>query len=146
MNDALYYANRIVLAYKPRAIVLYEGDNDIAQGISPKIIRDTFLEFVDFVHNDQPASRIYFLSIKPSLSRWEVWEEMKKANKLIEKECLKNTRLTYVDISTPMLNEYGLPKAEIFLPDNLHMNKAGYEIWTNTLKPILMDNEIESEQ
>ena len=34
MNDALHYADRIALAYKPRAIVVYEGDNDIAQGIA----------------------------------------------------------------------------------------------------------------
>ena len=146
MNDALFYSDRIVLQYKPRAVIVYEGDNDIAQGISPRKIRDTFSEFVDLIHYEMPECRIYFLSIKPNLSRWEMWEDMKKVNKLIEKICLKNSLLTYVDISTPMLNEYGLPKAEIFLPDNLHMNKAGYTIWTNTLKPVLMESEFKFER
>lgn len=143
MNNALHYADRIVLPYEPRAVVLYEGDNDIAQGISPKQINDTFNEFVKVVHSGLPNCRIYFLSIKPSISRWEMWSKMVKTNKLIENECAKDSRLTYVDIATPMLNEQGLPKKEIFLEDNLHMNSKGYEIWTNTLKPILLETELE---
>jgi len=35
MNDALHYVDRIVIPYKPRAVAVYEGDNDIADGISP---------------------------------------------------------------------------------------------------------------
>ena len=28
MNDVLHYLDRVALAYKPRAILIYEGDND----------------------------------------------------------------------------------------------------------------------
>src|ERR1700691_1423201 len=35
MSDIAQYANRIVVAYKPRAVVVYAGDNDLAGG-SPK--------------------------------------------------------------------------------------------------------------
>ena len=43
MNDALFFVERIAIRYKPRAILLYEGDNDLAQGISPELILETFL-------------------------------------------------------------------------------------------------------
>ena len=33
MNDVLYYAERVAIPYRPRAILVYEGDNDIACGI-----------------------------------------------------------------------------------------------------------------
>jgi len=145
VNDVLFYANRIVLPYKPRAIVLYEGDNDVAQGISPSKIKDTFLEFIEIIYEELPDCRIYFLSIKPSVSRWEKWEQMSSVNKLIENECSTNPLLTYIDIATPMLNEQGTPKEEIFQLDNLHMNQVGYAIWVDILKPILMRNELKLE-
>ena len=142
MNDALYYTDRIVLPYEPRAVVIYEGDNDIVQGISPQHISNTFIEFVKVVHSQLPNCRIYFLSIKPSKSRWKMWSNMIEANELIENECEKNSLLNYVDIATPMLNEEGLPKKEIFLADKLHMNSKGYEIWMNTLRSILLETEL----
>lgn len=145
MNDVSYYANRIILPYEPRAVVIYEGDNDIAQGMSPSRIVTTFNKLIKSIHNELPKCRIYFLSIKPSISRWNLWEDMQKTNKLIEKECSKNVLLTYVDVASPMLNENGLPRKDIFLEDNLHMNSVGYNIWKNVLKPILLESELNYE-
>lgn len=142
MNDALYYSDRIVLPYKPRAIVVYEGDNDVGQGISPKKIADTFHKFVEKVHKHLPECRIYFLSIKPSISRWRLWPKMKEANSLIAIECSKDKRLTFVDVSSGMLNGEGKPQNKIFKKDKLHMNRYGYVIWLDKLKPILMESEL----
>jgi len=145
MNDALYYTNRIILPYEPRAVVIYEGDNDVAQGVSPRRIVTTFNKLIKSIYNKRPNCRIYFISIKPSISRWHLWEDMQKTNKLIEKECSKNELLTYVDVASPMLNENELPRNNIFLEDNLHMNSAGYSIWKNVLKPILLESELNYE-
>ncbi len=145
MNDALHYADRIVLPYRPRAIVLYEGDNDIAQGIKPKTIADTFRLFVDKIHGELPECRIYFLSIKPSIKRWHLWPKMKKANRLIAAACSKDERLTYVDVASGMLNDEGNPRKEIFQEDDLHMTRAGYILWQNALKPILLEAELQYE-
>ena len=145
MNDALHYADRIVLPYRPRAIVLYEGDNDVAQGIRPQTIADTFRLFVDKIHEELPECRIYFLSIKPSIKRWQLWLKMKKANRLIAAECSKDKRLTYVDVASAMLDERGNPRVEIFQEDDLHMTRSGYTLWQNTLKPILSETELQYE-
>ncbi len=146
MNDALYFTDRIVLPYEPRAIVVYEGDNDIAQKITPKKILNTFRLFVTEVHTELPQCRIYFLSIKPSISRWSLWQKMEKANNLIAQECSKDQRLTFVDVSSNMLDKEGKPQKELFLEDDLHMTKAGYLIWKDILKPILIEAELQFEQ
>jgi lysophospholipase L1-like esterase len=39
----------------------------------------------------------------------------------------------FVDVWTPMLDENGEPKKDIFLGDRLHMNAEGYKIWRETL-------------
>jgi len=142
MNDALHYADRIVLAYKPRALVLYEGDNDVAQGISPETITDTFRKFVAKVHKELAECRIYVLAIKPSIRRWEMWPAMKQTNGLLAEACAKDKRLTYVDVASGMLAEDGMPRKEIFKQDNLHMTREGYLIWRDALRPVLMKSAL----
>jgi lysophospholipase L1-like esterase len=137
MNDVLHYADRIVLPYKPRAIVLYEGDNDAAKGIPAAKILETFRALVAKVHAAQPDCRFYVLPAKPSPSRWHLWPAMQEANNLIAGECAKDGRMTFVDIASPMLSADGTPIPELFKKDQLHMNRAGYEIWRNTLRPVL---------
>ena len=66
--DSTYYVGRIVVPYRPRMIVLYAGDNDLASGRSPEQVADEFKEFVERVRRDLPAVRIAFMSIKPSSS------------------------------------------------------------------------------
>ena len=142
MNDALYFANRIVIRYEPRAVIVYEGDNDIAQGIEPETIVDRFRSFTEKIHKKLPKCRIYFISIKPSIKRWELWPKMKEANGRIAAECAKDERLIFVDVAPGMLDEEGKPRKEIFKKDDLHMTAAGYAIWKNTLMPILALREL----
>jgi len=141
MNDAVYYTERIVTVYEPRAVVLYEGDNDIWLGISPQQVAERFAVFVTKIHEALPDTRIYVLSIKPSIARWEVWPQMKEANRLIEKACLSDVLLTYTDVSSAMLDETGQPRREIFQPDMLHLNESGYAIWKAALLPVLLEKE-----
>lgn len=141
MYDVLYYADKIVLPYKPRAIVLYEGDNDIAHNVKPEKVASTFQDLVKKVHAELPECRIYFISIKPSISRWKIWPKMADANALIKDICEKDTRMIYVDVATNMLNEKGMPKKELFKKDNLHMVRDGYIIWRDTIRPLIIPKE-----
>lgn len=145
MNDVLFFADRIVLPYQPRAIVLYEGDNDIAEGVAPEKIKDTFLKLVEKIHNPLPDTRFYILSIKPSISRWKLWPQMQAANQMIQQTCEADPRLTYVDVASGMLDSSGRPKADIFVEDELHMNAKGYVIWRDILRPVLIQKELEHE-
>ena len=146
MNDALHFADRVVIPYKPRAILLYEGDNDIAQGISPQEILQTFGAFVKKVRKALPKVRIYVLSIKPSPSRWRMWGRMMQANSLLGRVCARYSFLTYIDIATPMLNSSGKPKGDIFLSDKLHMNREGYLIWKKAVRSVLVKKELKYEK
>lgn len=145
MNEALYYADRIVIPYKPRAVVVYEGDNDIAQKVSPQKVAETTRAFVAKVHESLPDCRIYFLSIKPSIKRWSMWPKMVEANKLIEEICAEDDRLTYIDVATVMLDDEGQPQKNLFKEDDLHMTRDGYVLWRDQVRPVLVENELEFE-
>lgn len=141
MHDALHFAERAVLPCKPRAILLYEGDNDIGAGILPEQIVDTFRHFVAKVHSHLPETRIYVIAVKPSILRWRFWPAIQQTNHLLALECQQNDKLTFIDIATPMLTADGLPRPELFCIDQLHLNRPGYELWRDTIRPILVTRE-----
>ncbi len=142
MNDALYWIDTLVLKYKPRAIVIYEGDNDIGTfHVTPEEFLATFKTLASRIHTELPETRIYFLAVKPSIFHRNAWEEMKRANGLTRSYCETRQWLTFVDVASPMLNNRGNPRADIFEVDGLHLNTQGYAIWTSVLKPILLEHE-----
>ncbi len=140
LDHVSHYAERIVLPYRPRAVVLYAGDNDLASGTgkSPERVVADFERFVARVHAALPDTRIYFVSIKPSRLRWRRWPLMRRANERIAALCERDPLLIYLDIATPMLGADGEPRPEIFVFDGLHLNAEGYALWTAVIRPRLL--------
>lgn len=137
ISDVNHYLARIVLKYAPRAIVYYAGDNDIADGKTPAQVVEDYRTFVERVHATLPETRIFFIPIKPSLSRWTMWPRMAGANAAIRAYSETQALLYYVDTATPMLGEDGSPRPGLFIEDGLHLSAAGYDLWTDILKPYL---------
>ena len=138
-SDANYYFDQLVKKYEPAKIVYYEGDNDLAAGKSPETVLEDFQEFVSKVENELPETKVGFLSIKPSPSRWHLLEQLQKANALIKAYCNEKENLTYIDVYTPMLGNNGRPIPSLFLKDSLHMTPKGYLIWNKQVDPFLND-------
>lgn len=128
--DSIHFADRIILKHRPRVVVLYAGDNDLAKGKTPERVTSDFEQFVATVHKTLPETRIIFIAVKPSIARWKLIDKVRAANSAVAKICSKNDRLEFVDIDTPMLGDDGKPRPELFLKDGLHMTDAGYEIWS----------------
>lgn len=137
MADVLHFTPRIVLKYKPRTIVVYEGDNDISHGKTPEQLRKEVEDFVKMVRAVLSDVKIIFLAVKPSLSRWQLADVQRQANAKIESYCQKNKNLVFVDVFQPMLGDDGRPRPELFAKDGLHLNHTGYQLWTKLLRPHL---------
>ena len=138
MADSVHFFERIVAPVKPSIIVVYAGDNDIAQKKSPETVAADFAQFCTKVKDQLPDCRkVVYVSIKPSVKRWAMADTMKSANKLIEMQCEKDEKLHYLDVWTPMLDGNGQPRPELLLKDGLHMTADGYKIWNDALEPLL---------
>ena len=133
MGDSARYVDRIVINYKPRVVVLYAGDNDIAGGKTPTMVRDDYRVFRSKIQKTLPEARIVLISLKPSPSRWKLREQAQEANRLLREEVIAGTNQVFVDVWTPMLGDDGMPRAELFVKDNLHMNDAGYKVWNQLI-------------
>ena len=137
MEDSVYFAARIVLLYRPKQIFVYAGDNDLANGKTPEQILTDFKALVSRVEQRLPETRIAYIAIKPSPSRWKLAGKMREANRLIAAFTRTDRRLVFVDVFTPMLDDKGEPREDLFVGDKLHLNKKGYDLWTSLIRPML---------
>lgn len=133
LSDAIAFAHRIILPYKPSIVYVYEGDNDISKGKTPERVLADFKKLTGMIHKELPDCRIGFIAIKPSISRRHLMEKMNQANQLIRTYCQSNPRLEFIDIYTPMLTEDGEPDPTLFVSDGLHLNAKGYEVWMKVI-------------
>lgn len=132
--DCTFFVARLVAPLEPKTVVFYAGDNDISGGRTPEQVRNDFAAFVAAVHAKAPTCRILFLSVKPSGSRWKLYEKQQAANELVKEACSKNMLLRYVDVGTPLLGTDGKPDPDLFVKDQLHLSPKGYEKWNAVLK------------
>ncbi len=134
MKALNYYINTIVLPYKPKTIVVYEGDNDLAQGVSPKefiILCDTF---ISKVHRKLPETIIYFLSVKPSFARKQQLPLQNELNQQLKKLTKKRKKTNFIDIRPLMYDKKGGLRQDFFESDSLHVNQYCYSVWASYMK------------
>ncbi|RYX83534.1 hypothetical protein EON83_14120 [bacterium] len=142
IEDSVRYADRIVTPYKPKLIVFYAGGNDLNAGKSPERVLKDFQAFADKVHKALPSTSLAFISINPSLARWEQEEKILKVNSLIEKY-IRDTnspthKLAYIDSHAGLLGADGQPQADLLRKDKLHLNADGYKVWVGIVRPQIL--------
>lgn len=130
----VWYFERIFHHYHPGSIIIYAGDNDLGDGRHPEEVFIFFQQLVVKImarYGDIPC---YYISIKPSLTRWNIIESLKFTNYLIENEISRmNNNWNFINIYNRMVDKNGYPKKEYLDNDDLHLNKEGYELWKQIL-------------
>jgi lysophospholipase L1-like esterase len=127
------------LRYKANRVLIYEGDNDLnSPNLSPEKFFSRYKEFCDALLKINPKTKIYIISIKPSIRRLDKWSRMAKGNEILKQFAAENHNISYIDVATPVLKKDGRPRADIFLGDNLHLNKKGYAVWTKIIRAKLI--------
>ncbi len=140
IQDSTHFAPRLVIPLKPRLVVFYAGDNDSSNGRSATRIAADFKAFADTIHAALPECGILYIPIKPSIARQKLRQLQHEANLLIEKQCAAQPgKLQYLDLATPLLAPDGTLRPEIYKKDGLHLSPAGYAIWTELLRPALLN-------
>ncbi len=138
LPEVIHYIDETVLKYQPKTVVTYcENDMFVDKTKTPEQTRDSYVEFTRLVREKYPNVQMYFISIKPSPSRWARRAEVLKTNQLIKDFTKKDKNHGYIDVWPTMLKK-GRPDPSIYLNDSLHMNAEGYRRWTKVIKPVLM--------
>ena len=136
---SVYYADKIVHPYKPKAIVMFSGTNDIVQPTpgAPAKVEQGFIDFVSETRAQFPNIDIHWISISPTRARWAAYPQIVEANKRVKALTDRDPHLYYIDTAAVLLND-GVPNEALFIGDKLHLNADGYTAWTAIIKPHLM--------
>ena len=132
-----FFAKELVVQYRPAQVLVYAGDNDLTMGRTPQDVLDSFRRFTETVRGELPGARISFISIKPSPSRKALLLAIQQTNRLIAGYLEKLPNAQYIDTHTAMLTAKGDIRPELFQPDMLHLNDAGYALWQGIIAPHL---------
>jgi lysophospholipase L1-like esterase len=133
--DSVHFFDRLVAAFKPKIVVFYAGDNDLAAGLTPDQVHADFRAFAEKMHKELPETKLVYIAIKPSPSRAKLFDKQKAANELIRKSIQSESKhFVYVDVLKPMLDTDGKARPELFVQDMLHMNADGYALWTKLIE------------
>ena len=133
----LTYLNETVLRFKPKQVFIYEGDNDIAAGRTNATIIAHLNSVFQRIWEALPETQIVFIAAKPSPLRWDKHEQYEALNAALSRMAGRDRRLVYADVYTPMLRD-GSVIEDIFIEDRLHMNEAGYALWDEVMKPLIL--------
>jgi lysophospholipase L1-like esterase len=137
MSDLNFYFDRIVAKYKPKMILVYEGDNDLNAGENPDSVVREFQEFVQMVKAKLPDTKVAFCSIRPSLARVGILDKQRTVNQAIKYFCKHQKKVYFVNIQKEFYLPNGDLMTDIFVTDKLHLNQKGYEIWAKATRKFL---------
>lgn len=115
----------------PQAIILYAGENDLAEGMPLRAVVGHLASFLDrrrALFGDVP---VFLLSMKPSPKRKAIWGVQQQYNAAAQVLASRDSSIHYVDISGPLIR--AAADADIYRPDRVHMNPKGYVVWADTV-------------
>ena len=136
LADSVNYADRIVIPYQPREVVVYAGCNDLDAGKSPEIVYGDFVALMKKLRAELPHARLAYISVAPNFARWKELAQVKEMNALAENYC-RHHGIAFINVFPLMLGSDGHPLPDIYVADRLHMNAKGYVIWRQAVAPYL---------
>jgi lysophospholipase L1-like esterase len=135
--DSTHFADRMIVPYRPRMIFLRAGGNDLHAGKTPEQVFQDFKDFVATIHAKLPNTEIVYISLAPSIARWEEREATKTLNALVKDYVKTGRQLKYIETYDTTLDATGQPRPELFVEDKLHFSPEGYKLLIERVKPFV---------
>lgn len=139
LSDAVGYVERVVYPHEFDALVLFVA-NDL-QGLrgdrTPSEVVELFDELLKKVRRRFPDKPVVWVEVTPTPSRWHAYSQIQEAAKGIEAACLRDENAYYLQTADAFLgtsNDGRYPRTELFKSDGLHLNEAGYAIWSAIIR------------
>ena len=131
----VWFFDRLMTHYRPNSIIVYAGDNDLGDGRHPEEVFIFFQQLVAHTRKHFGDIPLAFISIKPSITRWNIVDSIRYTNTLIQEDIARQgNHLHYIDVYHKMTDNAGYPKREFLDPDGLHISTKGYALWKDIIR------------
>jgi len=150
-EEQLYYYNRMVKPWKPKALVLMTYGNDRDLAYSPSEIVALQARLMAYARKDIPGIRFFVCDARPIALHmedlcWMSWSNhMYEYNRLISDYCAGHEDCTLVrHIDSPLffenpedVGDYKKIRKDVFVADQVHYNPEGYALYKKFFEGIL---------
>ncbi len=139
LADIAAHAQDEIIAKSPDKVLVYAGSIDLHDHArSPRDVFDDFVGICDQIHGTLPHTKVYFISCKPSIAKWEGIAADQELNRMVLEFASRERDVIYIDVWEPMLDSDGNPVEFLFAKDKNHLSKEGYMMWTRVIRPYLV--------
>lgn len=143
MAACVWFFDRVMAGLHPKGMVLYAGDNDLGDGRHPEEVLIFFKQLMVCIRQKYGNIPVAFISIKPSLKRFNIIEQIRYTNKIIAEEIERmNDGTFFINIFDKMLDDKRLPKNDLFEAEGLHINDKGYALWKKVIDETLASKSL----
>ncbi len=144
MAACVWFFDRIMHNLQPKGMVIYAGDNDLGDGRHPEEVYIFFKQLMVSIRQKFGNIPVAYISIKPSIRRFNIIEQIKFTNKIISEEIDNMDDGTYfVNIYDKMLDENKYPRRDLFEAEGLHINDKGYALWKSIINETLANKSLQ---
>ena len=139
LTDLIHFADRIILPYSSRAIVIHAGGNELTESPgnarrTPQEALSDYRELIALIRTRHRDIPIYYLALRPSSLPGARDELMA----LIQAETESTAGLEFIDAGAGLTLPSGGPDPELIRWDFIHLNRQGYEAWAPVVRDRLL--------
>jgi len=150
IEEGLYYYDRAVRPWAPRAIVLRFYPNDQVRGYTPMEIVYLLARLCAWARADFPGVKLYLCDAMPhkryiNNTMWQTYA--KQFNQILRSYCDENEDCTYVSqagwhgfYNDPAdAGDYSKIRTDIYVEDEMHLTQEGYDMYRDLFLHVLDD-------
>lgn len=137
MTEILHFADRIVLPYEPKVILVNAGGNDLNAGSSPAQVRKTAAALVAKMRTKLPDTQIYFIGlpfVRRAFAHPEGRALIRSFNSEITSLAKQEPKVGFIDLVPAFLGDEDKFRADLFVQDGTHFSPKGYELVAGLLR------------
>ena len=150
-EEQLYFYNRLVRPWEPRALVLNTHGNDISFNYSPEEIIFLQSRVIEYARRDMPGIKFYLCDARPlqiTMADQGVFRyHREQYNELLRDYCAKHDDCTYVNhTDSPWfyheladVGQIDKIRTDVYVEDQVHYNQKGYDLYREFFLEVLDD-------
>ena len=150
-DQLLYYYPEAVRPWRPRALVLQAGLNDLAKGYTPVEILMLQSRILEYAREDFPGIRLFLCNLRPVVKPESKNSTLWISHALELDERLREYASRHADVVlvnhlsfAPFYEEGGLgdyqkAREKLFIEDGVHLTQEGYDLYKAFLSGYLKD-------
>ena len=123
----------LIYALHPDVLIIYEGDNDLHDGVPVEDILATADLLLTELSARLPDTKVVLIAPKASWARQALSDKYLSLNAALSKLADQHD-VHWLDFWSVQHDHQGNLRQDLFAPDRLHLNDAGYAVWVDELR------------